>query len=324
VSADARINRSMTAAEWAMLLTLSMLWGGSFFFVGIAVKELPPLTIVVLRVGLAAAILCLTLRLIGVGFPRNPRAWAAFFGMGLLNNAIPFCLIVWGQTHIASGLAAILNATTPLFTVIVAHVLTDDERMTGRRLAGVLIGLVGVLVTIGPAALPGVGSDVLAQLAVLGAALSYAFAGVYGRRFRRLGITPMAAATGQVTASTIILLPLALLVDRPWTLPMPSTETWAAIFGTAALSTALGYILYFRILESAGATNLLLVTFLIPVSAILLGALVLGERLSAQHFLGMALIGAGLVAIDGRLLRLIRRPPAIRRNRGAGDHARFI
>jgi len=318
------IHRTMTAAEWAMLLTLSVLWGGSFFFVGIAVKELPPLTIVVLRVGLAAAMLGLVLRLIGLRLPRERSAWIAFFGMGLLNNAIPFCLIVWGQTHIASGLAAILNATTPLFTVVVAHVLTDDERMTGNRLAGVLIGMMGVAVTIGPGALGGLGADVLAQLAVLAAALSYAFAGVFGRRFRELGIVPMAAATGQVMASTIMLLPLALLVDRPWTLPMPSAETWAAIFGTAALSTALGYILYFRILATAGATNLLLVTFLIPVSAIMLGALVLGERLSPLHFLGMALIGAGLAAIDGRLLRLVRRPSAVGRNRGTGDHARLL
>ena len=317
MSESPSVNRTMTAAEWAMLLALSVLWGGSFFFTGIAVKELPPLTIVVLRVGLAAAILYVTIRLVGVRMPRDAATWAAFVGMGLLNNAIPFCLIVWGQTHIASGLAAILNATTPLFTVIVAHVLTDDERMTGSRLAGLLIGLAGVVVIIGPGALQSLGNDVLAQFAVLAAAVSYAFAGVFGRRFRKLGIVPMAAATGQVTASTIMLLPLALLVDRPWTLPMPSAETWAAIFGTAALSTALGYILYFRILATAGATNLLLVTFLIPVSAILLGALVLGERLSPPHFLGMALIGAGLAAIDGRLMKLRRagkaRPASARR-----------
>ena len=165
---------------------LSLLWGGSFFFTGIAVKELPPLTIVVLRVGLAAAMLTLVLRLLGAqSSPRRGPPGAAFFGMGLLNNAIPFCLIVWGQTHIASGLAAILNATTPLFTVVVAHVLTDDERMTGNRLAGVLIGIVGVVVTIGPGAFSGLGGDVLAQLAVLAAAVSYAFAGVFGRRFRQ-------------------------------------------------------------------------------------------------------------------------------------------
>jgi len=322
--ANAHLNRSMTAAEWAMLLAMSVLWGGSFFFVGVAVKELPPFTIVTLRVGLAAAMLGLTVRVLGLRLPIERRAWAAFFGMGLLNNAIPFCLLVWGQTHIASGLAAILNATTPLFTVIVAHALTDDERMTPKRLTGVLIGLIGVVVIIGPGALLGIGSDVLAQLAVLAAAISYSFAGVFGRRFARLGIAPIAAATGQVTASTVMLLPLAFVIDQPWGLPMPGTGTIAAILGLAALSTAFGYILYFRILATAGAMNLLLVTFLIPVSAIVLGALVLSERLSIQHFAGMALIGIGLAAIDGRLLALIRRPPAIRRDRRAGDHARLV
>jgi len=301
------VNRTMTPGEWAMLLALSVLWGGSFFFTGVAVKELPPLTIVVLRVGLAAAMLCVTIWLLGLGLPRDAKAWAAFFGMGLLNNVIPFCLIVWGQTHIASGLAAILNATTPLATVMVAHVLTDDEKMSGNRLAGVLIGLIGVTLMIGVDALGGIGTDVLAQLAVLAAAVSYAFAGVFGRRFRRMGVAPMATATGQVIASTAMLLPLALIVERPWTLPMPSATVWAAILGIAAFSTALGYVLYFRILAAAGATNLLLVTFLIPVSAIMLGSLVLGERLGTRHFLGMALIGVGLAAIDGRLIR--RGPP---------------
>jgi drug/metabolite transporter (DMT)-like permease len=300
---NATVNRTMTPGEWAMLLALSVLWGGSFFFTAIAVKELPPLTIVALRVGLAAAMLYTAMRLAGLNLPRDRKVWAAFFAMGLLNNVIPFCLIVWGQTYIASGLAAILNATTPLFTVVVAHVFTADERMTGNRLAGVLIGLTGVTLMIGPDALSGIGADVLAQLAVLAAALSYAFAGVFGRRFRRMGVAPMATATGQVGASSLMLLPVALLLERPWTLPLPSAPVWAAILGIAALSTALGYVLYFRILATVGATNLLLVTFLIPVSAILLGALVLGERLVVRHFLGMALIGAGLAAIDGRLVR---------------------
>jgi drug/metabolite transporter (DMT)-like permease len=307
VADGASLNRTMTAREWAMLLALSLLWGGSFFFAGIAVRELPPLTIVVLRVGLAAAMLGAALPLFGLALPREAKVWAAFFGMGLLNNVIPFCLIVWGQTHIASGLAAILNATTPLATVIVAHLLTDDEKMAGNRLAGVLIGLAGVALMIGPDALGGIGTDVLAQFAVLAAAISYAFAAVFGRRFRRIGVAPMATAAGQVVASSALLLPVALIVERPWTLPMPGAATWAAILGIAALSTALGYVLYFRILASAGATNLLLVTFLIPVSAIMLGVLVLGERLSLRHVLGMALIGAGLAAIDGRLIR--RGPP---------------
>ena len=306
-SPPSSVHRTMTSAEWLMLLGLSLLWGGSFFFTGIAVRELPPLTIVALRVGGAALILFVALGILGVPMPRRRAVWAAFFGMGFLNNVVPFCLIVWGQTHIASGLASILNATTPLFTVLVAHVLTRGEKLTATRLAGVGLGLAGVMAMMGPAALQGFGTNIVAQLACLAAALSYAFAGVFGRRFKRMGIAPMATATGQVTASAVMLIPVALLVDRPWTLPSPSLATWGAVLGIAALSTALAYILYFRILSTAGATNLLLVTFLIPVSAIILGSLVLGESLDPRHFLGMALIGGGLAAIDGRLLRLAKR-----------------
>jgi drug/metabolite transporter (DMT)-like permease len=296
------IHQSMTPLEWAMLLALSVLWGGSFFFVGVAVGELPPLTIVLLRVGLAAAGLWLIAFVLGKKMPAGRNLWPMFFAMGLLNNLIPFSLIVWGQSHIASGLASILNATTPLFTVIVAHFLTSDERMTGSRLFGVLAGLAGVIVMIGPGFLAGVGTSVLAQIAVLGAALSYAFAGIFGRRFSRMGVPPLLTATGQVTASTALLAPTVLIIDQPWTLPMPSGQVWAAVIGLALLSTSLAYVLYFRILATAGATNLLLVTFLIPVSAILLGAALLSERLNPEHFLGMALIGLGLAAIDGRVL----------------------
>jgi drug/metabolite transporter (DMT)-like permease len=224
--------------------------------------------------------------------------------MGGLNNLIPFSLIFWGQTRIASGLASILNSTTPLFAVVLAHLLTRDEKLTANRAAGVLFGIVGVVVMIGPDALGGLGSNVLAQIAVLGAALSYAFAGIYGRRFRDL--PPLVTASGQVTATTILMLPVLLVVDQPWTLPVPGARTWAALAGLALLSTALGYVLYFRILAVAGATNLLLVTFLIPVSALILGVSVLGERFDGRHFGGMALIALGLAAIDGRLIRLAR------------------
>jgi len=297
----------MTALEWGMLLALSLLWGGSFFFNGVALRELPPITIVALRVGLAAAVLHVVVLGMGQRMPGGRRVWIAFFIMGLLNNAIPITLIGWGQTQIASGLASILNATTPLFGVVVAHALTRDERMTGNRLAGVIVGFLGVVVMIGPAALEGFGVAVVAQVAVLVAALSYAFAGVYARRFRALGVTPIATATGQVTASTAMMAPLALMVERPWALAMPSAGVVAAVLALAVLSTVVGYILYFRILASAGATNSLLVTFLIPASAILLGSLFLGERLAPRHFAGLSLIGLGLAAIDGRLLTLARR-----------------
>jgi drug/metabolite transporter (DMT)-like permease len=297
------INPSMGPVEWTMLLTLSVLWGGSFFFIGVAVSELPTLSIVVLRVGLSAMALWAVILLTGRTVPKNLKVWLSFFGMGLLNNVIPFGLIVWGQQTIASGLASILNATTPLFTVVVAGLFLSDEALNSRKLLGVMIGFVGVTLMIGPDALSGLSSNVLAQAAILGGALSYAIAGVYGRRFKRFGVEPVMTAAGQVTASTILLVPFALVIDRPWTLQMPSNLTWASIIGLAILSTAIAYILYFKILERAGATNLLLVTFLIPVSAVLLGFLFLGERLGWVHALGMMLIGSGLAAIDGRLFQ---------------------
>ena len=305
------IRRTMGIAEWTMLLALSVLWGGSFFFTGVALHELPPLTVVLLRVGLAAVILNLCVIAAGTRMPRDRRTWSAFVVMGCLNNALPFGLIVWGQTHIASGLAALLNAATPLCTVIVAHLATEDETMSGNRVAGVLVGFVGVIVTVGPSVLAGLGTDGLAQLAILGATASYALAGVYGRRFTALGVAPLATAAGQVTASTGLLLPVVLVAERPWTLAMPGWPVCGAVLAAAALSTALAYVLYFRLLRSAGATNLLLVTFLVPISAIALGWLILGERLEPRHGLGMLLIGVGLAAIDGWLLERVRlRRPA--------------
>lgn len=298
----------LTLTDWLLLLFLSILWGGSFFFIGVAVKALPPSTIVFARVFIAAIALHIVLRAMGVRFPIDAASWRAFFGMGLLNNAIPFCLIVWGQTQIASGLASILNATTPLFTVIVAHFLTADEKLTRNRAIGILTGLAGVVILIGPQALAGLGNDVVAQLAVLGAALSYAFAGIWGRRFKRMGMPPLATAAGQVTASSCLMLPIALVVDRPWTLPMPGIEAIASVAALALLSGALAYVVFFRVLASAGAVNLSLVTLLIPPSAILLGVLFLDERLEPTDLAGMALIGLGLIAIDGRLLA--RRSPA--------------
>lgn len=292
--------RPMSGGEWLLLVALSVVWGGSFFFNEIALRALPPLTVVAVRVTLAAAILAAVMRVARVRMPRDRRVLEAFLVMGLANNALPFTLIVWGQSQIASGVAAILNASTPVFMVLFAHVLTRDERLTGPRLAGVVLGLGGVAVMVGGAAL---GRSVLAELACLGAAVAYALAGLYGRRFRRLGVPPLATAWGQVTASSLILLPLAALVDRPWQLPAPGVEVVAALVCVAAFSTALAYVLYFRLLATAGPVNLVLVTFLVPVTAVLLGVGVLGEALLPRHLAGMALIGAGLAAIDGRLLK---------------------
>ena len=289
---------TMSATDWLLLVTLSVLWGGAFFFGKVAVAELPPLTVALGRVGIAAAILIVLMRLTGTVLPASLAGWRPFAVMGFLNNALPFGLILWGQTHIPSGLAAILNATTPLFTVLIAHVVTADEKITPARMAGLIFGLAGVVVLIGPDLLREFGAHVAAQFACLGAAVSYALSGIYGRRFR--GTPALTVATGQLVASTVMLTPLVLWLDQPWQLPLPSLPASGAIFGLAALSSALGYVIYFRVLASAGATNVLLVTFLMPISAILLGVLVLGEQLSDRHFVGIAVIAIGLAAIDGR------------------------
>ena len=297
--------KPMSQHEWMRLIILSIVWGGSFFFVGVAVEALPPLTIVAFRVSLAAFALLAIVYFTGLRMPINPKIWVAFIFMGILNNVIPFTLIVWGQTHIASGLASILNATTPLFTIVAAHFLTKDEKMTSNKIVGVIIGFTGVVIMLGHEALGGLGESVIAQLAILGAAISYSLAGIFGRRFAQAGIKPVITATGQVTASSLLLIPLAISYDKPFTLPMPGLEIWFAVVGLALISTAFAYILYFRILSTAGATNLLLVTLLIPVSAILLGTAILGEQLELKHFLGMGLISIGLLSIDGRAPQLI-------------------
>ncbi|HCH33213.1 MAG TPA: EamA family transporter [Oceanospirillaceae bacterium] len=300
----------MGAREWLMLVALSVLWGGSFFFVGVAVTELPTLTIVTLRVGLAAVTLWVIALVMGLRPPKSIKIWLAFMAMGLLNNVIPFSLIVWGQAHIASGLASVLNATTPLFGVVVAGLLLADERATPMKLVGVLVGFIGVVMMIG---LPSLGlsgqGTMLAQVAILVAALSYAFAGVYGRRFKGMALSPVVIAAGQVTGSSLVLAPVALYIDGlPRLLGTDATSlgTWASILTLAVFSTALAYVLYFKILASAGATNIMLVTLLVPVSAILLGSLFLHEALEWVHFVGMGLIAMGLAVIDGRLIRLMR------------------
>ena len=296
---------AMSAMDWLLLVALSILWGGAFFFGKIAIAELPPLTVALGRVGIAAAILVIVARVAGVALPASWSAWGPLAVMGLLNNALPFGLILWSQTHIPSGLAAILNATTPLFTVLVAHAATGDERITPARAAGLLTGFLGVVAMIGPDLLRELGTSIAAQSACLLAAFSYALSGIYGRRFR--GRPALTVATGQLVTSTIMLTPMALWLDRPWHLAPPSLHAWGAILGLAALSSALGYVIYFRILARAGATNVLLVTFLMPISAIMLGTLILGEQLAARHIVGMIAIAIGLAAIDGRLANLLGR-----------------
>ncbi len=299
-------NPTMGAVEWILLLILSILWGGSFFFAKLGGNALPPLVVVFLRVAIAATTLVAVLVILGRPLPKGARLWAALTIMGLFNNVVPFALIFWAQTHIPSGLAAIINATTPLFSTVVAQIAGGQERLTPGRVGGVIVGVAGVAAMMAPNLATGRGGDMLAELACVGAAVSYALAGVFGRRYLR-GAAPMTTAAGQLMASSVIMLPVVLLAVPGATSLRPDTGVIAAVVALALVSTALAYVIYFRILATAGATNILLVTLLIPVSAILLGGVFLGERLEVRHLLGMTAIAIGLGAIDGRPLAFLRR-----------------
>ena len=296
----------MDAFDWVMLITLATVWGGSFLFNAILVTELPVLTIVAIRVTVAALALWGFMYATGRKIPTSLYVWGALLILGVLNNAIPFSLIVQGQTQITSGLASILNATTPLFTIVVAGIFLMDERFSVLRVLGVIVGFSGVILMVGPDALGGLGADFWAQLCALGAAISYGFASVFGRRFRELRVDPVMVATGQVTMSSLVLWPIALLIDGPQDIANMSLNAALSMFGLAVLCTSFAYILYFRILERAGATNISLVTFLVPISAIILGLLVLGEQIFIKEIIGMTLIGVGLAIIDGRLIKRLR------------------
>ena len=298
------MNKVMGVKLWCLIIILSIIWGASFFFVEIAVERMTPLTIVLCRGGFAAFLLLGFVWFTGRKMPKKFGIWGALLALGALNNVIPFSLITWGQSHIDSSQAAILNATAPVFSVILAHFLTKDEPLTKNRLIGVLFGWGGVAILIGIDALNGVGLKIAGQVAVLGAALLYAFAAIFGRRFKE--IDPVVVAAGMLTGSTIIMIPLTFMMEQPLSLN-PTTGTWMALFGLSAISTALAYIIYFYVLSKAGATNILLVTFLIPVSAIFLGMMVLGESLRWNAFAGMALIFTGLIFIDGRLLKRLKK-----------------
>lgn len=297
----------MSLKNWGRLVILSIIWGGSFFLAEVALVDLTPFTIVFLRVSLAAVTLVAVIYLTGGRLPRGKALWRNYFVMGLLNNAIPFSLIVWGQTEISGSIASILNAMTPIFGALVAHVFTRDERLTPNRVIGVLLGFSGVFVMMEPTLQEGFSLQGAGQFAILGAALFYGFAGVWGKRLS--GNSPLCNAAGMLICSSLIMLPVLFLADDPFRLDYHWVSFGAAA-GIAVLCTAFAFILYFRILAEAGATNLLLVTFLVPVSALVLGRVFLDERVGLTGFLGMVIIFSGLIVIDGRFVRLFRKRKA--------------
>ncbi|THF59551.1 DMT family transporter [Mesorhizobium composti] len=290
----------MRLADWSQLILLGAIWGGSFFFARVAVAEMHPLVLVLFRVAIAAAALQIYLALRGPSFRLALPHIGLFFLLALTNNVIPFSLIFAGQTELGAGIAAILNATTPFWTLIVANAMTADEKLSWNKLAGIGLGIAGTAVMVGPGVLAGLGGPAWPKFALIGASLSYAFALMVARRLK--SVPPPVLATGQLTASTVIMVPVILLTTGPAGLFSASVPVWAAVLGLALLSTAFAYILYFNLVASAGATNASLVTLIVPVSAILLGIAFLGEHIEMFELLGMVLIALGLVTIDGRLL----------------------
>ena len=302
MSASPTPSLSISATDWLLLILLSVLWGGAFYFAKVAVLEIPTLTLVFGRVAIAAAVLLVLTQLMRTPLPRDRETWQILGVMAVLNNVLPFTLIVWAQIHISVGLASILNATSPLFSVFVAHALTADDKLSSGRVAGLIAGFIGVVLLIGPDLLGELGAHLWAQIACLAAACSYAFGAVYSRRLR--GLQPITVATGQLTMSAVLLLPIVLIFDTPGIVMSVSRAALWALLALAVLSTAFAYLIYFRLIARAGATNALLVTFLIPVSAILLGMALLSEQLAPHQLAGMIAIFAGLAAIDGRAARV--------------------
>jgi drug/metabolite transporter (DMT)-like permease len=294
----------MDGRDWSRLVFLSVLWGATFFFTSLALHELPPLTLVFLRLSIATLILLPLLWINKIALPSGIAGWQPYAVMALINNVIPFSLIVMAQTYIPSGMASVLNATTPVFTVLVAAAF-GDERLIARRVAGVLLGLTGVIVLRG-FAFQIDASQTAGILLCLGATVSFGFSALWATR-KLTGKPPLATATFQLISASLMMACIAAVVDRPWQLAMPGIVTWSAIVGLAALSTALAFIVFFQIIIRSGASTVMLVTLLVPVSAILLGYFVLGERLGIREIIGALIIGSALLVMDGRVFRLIRR-----------------
>ncbi len=296
--------------SWALLVVLAVLWSLSFVFIKVSAAAIPVLTLVLIRVGLAALVLHAVVIASARRYPTGAAILTRYGLMGLFNNVLPGALIVYATARIGAGAASILNATAPIFTLVIAHFATADEKIDAAKLTGIVLGLGGVAAMAGPQALEGLTADLVAVAAMLLATFCYGLSAILGRTFAR--IDPTVSATMQLTASTLMLLPVVLLLDRPWALPMPDLEVILAAIALALVSTALAYVIFFELIAKAGGTNAILVTLLIPVGGVFFAWLLLDETMTVGETAGMVLIGLGLLIIDGRLLRRLARPkPAI-------------
>jgi drug/metabolite transporter (DMT)-like permease len=291
------------AQSWALLLALSLIWGGSFLFVGIAIKELPPLLIVLARVGMAAAILIPVHMLLQGPIPRDAKTWAACGFMSVMNNVLPFTAIAWGQQYIESGLASVINATTPIFAVL-SLALFGMESLSKRKIFGIVVGVAGVVILKG-AGFGTLGPQMLGILAVVFASVCYGFSSPWSKT-KLVGIPPLTIATCQLAISTIIMAVIVGFFAEPVQYANASGQTWLALLLLAAVSTSFAYLIFFRIIQRAGPAFVSLVTMVIPISAIALGYAVLGERLDLHELIGAAIIGVALLIIDGRFMQLFK------------------
>jgi drug/metabolite transporter (DMT)-like permease len=292
----------LDATGWGLIAILSVLWGGAFFLIEVSLRSFPPITLVFIRMGFAVPAMWIAMRIMGERLPTDMRIWGLLTVVGAFNCALPFALFFWGQQYLDSGYASILNATTPLWGVITAHFMTADEKATPSRIVGVLVGMAGIIVMVGPDAMKGLSDNLLAQLACLVSTIFYSLAAIFGRRLSQGSLTPMAVATGQTMTAALLIVPIMLVVDQPWAMPMPRLDASLAGFTLALVSTALAYFLYFRLIDRAGASNAQLVAFLMPILAVILGIAFLGEQLSGGQIIGAGLIAIGLVILDGRLM----------------------
>lgn len=283
-----------TGTNLALLLTLATLWGASYTFIKIGVETIPPVTLIAVRTLIAATILVAVIKMRGLSMPRDRATWARFLFQACLNSVIPFTLIAWAEQTVDAGLATILNATTPIFTFLLTVVIVRHEPVSVRKFLGVAAGLTGVCLIIGTEAFNGVGQALWAQLAVLLASLAYAGAAIFGKNFRDLD--PMMPAAGSMISGAIILLPISLVIDRPWTLD-PSTESVLALLGLSVFSTALAFVIFFHLVRALGSVGTTAQAYLRVPIGVGIGVVFLGETLTSTAGIGLVCVIAGVVAM---------------------------
>ena len=296
--------------NFLLLLLLASLWGPSFLFIKVAVAEIPPFTLVLARVGIAALFLYVLLRLKRRSLPGAGRVWLNLAIVALFHNALPFVLLSWGEQRIDSALASIINGMTPIFTILIAHILTSDDRLSPMKVGGVALGMMGMILLVAPALLDGVRATTLGLLAVVLVSASYALALVYSRQKLR-GLPTLVAPTSQMLLATLFLLPFSLLIDRPFTLATPSLAAAGSVLALALLGTTLAFIVYYRLVQTAEASFASMVTYLAPIFGVLLGVVVLGERLSWNALVAFGLILLGVMVVNG-VFRDLPRPARLR------------